>query len=100
MSANLDPQNDVSTTPFNPMVFLSRYQHITQQVFNKVDIKTLKNGRLASKSWQEVIDNQTILWKNHVGTRAFQLAVKTITLGWQRYLLPGSRDYFVEIHRV
>ena len=98
MYASLGPQNDVSTIDFNPMVFLSRYQHITQQVLDKVDIKTLKNGRLVSKSWQEVIDNQKILWKNHVGTRAFQLACENNHSRMAEILVKNSTRFSIDLN--
>ena len=74
MSPISKPQNEISIAPLNPMVFHSRFQHITENIFRKMDIKSLKNCRQVSKSWQECIDNQKILWKNEVGSKAFQVA--------------------------
>ena len=64
----------------NPMVFHQGFQHITEQIFEKMDEKNLKNCREVAKSWQNCIDNQNILWikmaKKNGGTKSFQLACK------------------------
>ena len=98
MSDNLEPPNDVYTTPFNPMVFLPRFQHITNQIFDKVDVKTLKNGRLVSKFWNEVIDNQPILWKDYVGTRAFQLACNNNHSRMVEMLVQNSTRFSIDLN--
>ena len=69
-------KNGISTTPLNPMVFHSRYKHITEKIFVKIDMKTLKNCREVAQSWKELVDNKTILWMDEVGTNAFKLACK------------------------
>ena len=74
MSECSKPKNDNSSMHLNPRVFLSRFQHITEKIFEKMDIKTLRNCRQVSTIWQEYIDNQNILWKNKTGTKAFKLA--------------------------
>ena len=70
----------MNVPPLNPMVFYPRFQHITEQIFEKLDSKSLKNCRKVSKSWQECIDNQNILWNQIVekegGNKTFQLACK------------------------
>ena len=70
----------MNVLPLNPMVFYPRFQHITEQIFEKLDSKSLKNCRKVSKSWQECIDNQNILWNKIVkkkgGNKTFQLACK------------------------
>ena len=80
MPAYSKPQNVISTTPLNPMVFYARFSHISEKIFENLDIKSLKNCRVVSKSWQECIDNRDILWikiaKNEDGNTAFQLACK------------------------
>ena len=62
----------------NPMEFHLRFQHITEQIFEKLDKESLKNCREVSKSWQNFIDNRNILWikliKKEEGNKAFQLA--------------------------
>ena len=54
--------NDFVTTPVNPMVFYKGFQHISEYIFDILDIKSLQNCRRVSKSWQDCIDNQNILW--------------------------------------
>ena len=65
-------------SPLNPMVFHLRFSHITEQIFENLDSKSLKNCREVSKSWQICIDNRNILWnkmvKKNSGNKAFQLA--------------------------
>ena len=64
----------------NPMVFYEAFQHITESIFEKLDAKSLKDCRKVSKSWQNCIDEQNILWKkisNVIGGKnAFRLACK------------------------
>ena len=47
----------------NPLIFHSRFQHITEQIFDHLDKKSLKRCRTVAKSWQNCIDNRNILWK-------------------------------------
>ena len=63
MAAHSKQQNNVSTTPLNPMVFYARFQHISENILENLDIRSLENCREVSKSWQCCIDNQSILWK-------------------------------------
>ena len=74
MPAYSKPQIDSSSTSLNPMVFHARFLHIAEDIIKKMDIKTLKNCRQVSKSLQEFINIQNILWKNKTGTKAFRLA--------------------------
>ena len=64
----------------NPMVFYPRFPHISEQIFDHLDIKSLENCREVSKSWQNSIDNRNLLWnkiiKDAGGNKAFQLACK------------------------
>ena len=46
----------------NPLIFHQRFQHVTEQTIAKLDKKSLKTLREVSKSWQEYIDNKSILW--------------------------------------
>ena len=63
MPAYSKPKNDISTH-LNPMVFHPRFRHVSEKILKKMDMKTFKNCRQVSKSWQEFIDNQNILWMN------------------------------------
>ena len=74
MSASSKPQENILITPLNLMVFHPRYQHITEAILKKMDRNTIKNCRQVSKFWLDYIDNQKILWKNEVGSKAFHLA--------------------------
>ena len=76
MPAFSKPKNDIPTTTLNPMVFQSRFPHIIENIFVKMDIDNLKKCRQVSKSWKEFIDNMKILWIGEVGTKSFLLACK------------------------
>ena len=56
----------LDATPLNPMVFYSRFQHITEKIFKKSDKNSLKNFREVARIWQKSIDNQDILWNKIV----------------------------------
>ena len=45
----------------NPMNFYPRFQHVTEKIFQNLDMITLKNCRQVAKSWQNCIDIQNIL---------------------------------------
>ena len=60
MPAFSKPQKDISSRPLNPMVFKARFPHITEKIFEKIDMKTLKNCKEASTSWREFVDDQNI----------------------------------------
>ena len=66
--------------PLNPWSFHPRFQHITEQIFAKVDKKSLGSCREVSKLWQSYTDDQNILWNKIVdeqgGNAAFQIACK------------------------
>ena len=70
----------INLLPLNPMLFHSRYPHITEKIFENLDKESLKSTRLVSKSWQNCIDNQNILWykilENEDAEEAFQLVCK------------------------
>ena len=55
----------VSTTSLNPMAFYWEFQHISEEIFEKLDVMSLQYCRQVSKSWQDCIDNQEILWINY-----------------------------------
>ena len=56
-------KNNMDMPILNPMVFLPRFQHITEQIFNQMNKDSLKGCRVLSKSWQKYIDNHNFLWK-------------------------------------
>ena len=57
------------TSTLNPMKFHPRFQHISEQTFEKLDNQSLKNCREVATSWQNCIDTQNILWKKIVKTK-------------------------------
>ena len=85
-------------TTLNPMVFNSRFQHITEKIFKNLDIKTLKNTRLVSKSWQEYMDNQKVLWKNVNGTKVFQLACEKGHTRMAEILIQNSLKFNIDLN--
>ena len=64
----------------NPMAFYPGFPHVAEQIFKEMNKKSLKSCRLLSKSWQEHIDDHSLLWKkimeNEDPNRAFQSACK------------------------
>ena len=46
----------------NPLAFYPRFIPISQQIFEQLDKKSLRNCREASKLWQECIDYKILLW--------------------------------------
>ena len=39
-----------------------RIPHIFQQIFEQLDVKSLKNSREVKKSWQKSIDSKNFTW--------------------------------------
>ena len=102
MPAHSKPQNVISTTPLNPMVFYARFSHISEKIFENLDIKSLKNCRVVSKSWQECIDNRDILWikiaKKEDGNMAFQLACKKGHSKIAKVLIQKSAELNIDLN--
>ena len=102
MPAYSKPQNVISTAPLNPMVFYARFSHISEKIFENLDIKSLKNCRVVSKSWQECIDNRDILWikiaKNEDGNMAFQLACKKGHSKVAKVLIQKSAELNIDLN--
>ena len=46
----------------NPMIFYPRFPHITEQIFQQLDNKTLGNCRETSKSWMTCINDNNLSW--------------------------------------
>ena len=55
----------------NPMVFYQGFQHITEQIFEKMEIKSLQSCREVTTTWQICIDDRNILWNKLVKRRNF-----------------------------
>ena len=63
-SARLDLKNSNQTISF-PFVIANEYTpHIAQKIFDYLDREALVKGRIVSKSWKELIDYKTCLWKD------------------------------------
>ena len=96
------PQNNIDTTPLNPMVFHSRFPDIFEKVFENLSIKDLKNSREVSKSWMQGIDNQNILWhkvaENEDSKKFFQLACKKGHLKMVMVLIQKSVKYKIDLN--
>ena len=64
----------------NPMIFYQGFPHITEQILEKLDEKSLQNSREVSKTMKYFIDHRSILWKKiakkNDGTESFILACK------------------------
>ena len=58
--------SNIEMPALNPMLFRQRFQHITEQVFEKLDKKSLRYCREVTKAWQNCIDDCNILWKKIV----------------------------------
>ena len=46
----------------DPLVFNQGFSHITEQIFEQLDKKTVTKCREVSKSWQEFIDQKNFSW--------------------------------------
>ena len=86
----------------NPMVFHQGFQHITEQIFEKIDKNSLKNCREIVKSWQNCIDNQHILWKKiakeNGGTKSFQIACKIGHIKMAKMLIQKATEFKIYVN--
>ena len=84
------------------MIFYPRFSHISEKVFENLDIKSLENCRVISKSWQGCIDNQNILWneiaKNENANKAFQSACKKGHLKIAKALIKKSTEFEIDFN--
>ena len=46
----------------NPLAFKQKFCHITEQIFEQLDIKSISNCREVSKSWRKCIDDKNQAW--------------------------------------
>ena len=87
-------------TPLNPMVFHARFQHISEGIFEKMDVKSLKNFRQVSKLWQECIDD--ILWNKIIkiedSNKAFQWACENGLPKMAKVLIQKSKEFKVDVN--
>ena len=54
---DLDNNESVSSSPFGDFLNNPGLQHLTENIFRKLDIKNLKNCRLINKSCEEILTN-------------------------------------------
>ena len=84
----------------NPMVFHQGFPHITEQIFEKMDNKSLKNCREVDKTFQKCIDNQNILWnkiaKKLGGNKTFQLACKNGHLKMAKMFIEKPKEFKID----
>ena len=64
----------------------------------KMNINILKNSRQVSIFWREFVDNQKILWKNKVGSKAFQLACKYCHSKLAKILIQNSESFNIDLN--
>ena len=46
----------------NPMAFYPGFPHIAEEIIKQMGKESIRKCRLLSKSWEEYIDNQDLLW--------------------------------------
>ena len=92
----------METSNLNPMVFLPRFSHIVEKIFNLLDIKSVKSFRKVAKPWQEYIDDKNFLWKKIAniigGNKAFQLACKNGHLKMVNMLMQNLSKFDIELN--
>ena len=87
----------------NPLVFHQVFPHITEQIFEKMNDKSLKNCREVAKSWQISIDNRNILWnkiakKNDNKTKTFQLACENGHFKMANMLIKKAKEFKIDVN--
>ena len=86
----------------NPMVFYTRFPHIAKNILKKMNKKTLRNCRLLSKSWQEYIDNENLLWNKFLGNKdankAFKFAIKQAHFKMTEFLILKSAQFNIDLN--
>ena len=55
-------KNSKEVSYLNPLVFKPGMPHITDQIIEQLDNKTIKNCKQVSKSWHKNIDNYKLSW--------------------------------------
>ena len=86
----------------NPMVFHPRFPHITEEIFEKLVEKSLKNCREVAKLWQNCIDEWNILWNKiatkNGGNKTFQLACKNGHTKMAQMLIQKSLELNIDLN--
>ena len=93
--------NENSTT-LDPMVFYARFPHISEKIFEKLNINSLKKCREVSKSWEESIDNKNIIWKRVVKNKdinkIFQSACNEDHVKLAKMLVENPAKYNIDLN--
>ena len=84
----------------NPMFFYTAFQHITEQIFVKLDDQSLKNCRTVAKSWQKCIDNRnillTVIVEKNGGNKTLQLACQKFNTKIVQILIQKPADFDID----
>ena len=103
----MEGQKNVEETPLNqpalnPMIFHQGFPHITEQILEKMDEKSLQNCRKVSKTFQNCVDHRNILWKKiaqkNGGTKSFILACKKRQFKIAEMLIKKTTEFNVNKH--
>ena len=78
--------------PLNPLTFSPRFLHISEQIFEQLDNKSLAHCREVAKSWQECIDIKKLSW-NRIITLPRILAKE------DTYLQVAAKHGHIEVYK-
>ena len=70
-------RNTMEPLILDPISFYPRFSHITGDIFNQMDKKSISQGKEVSKSWQGIIDNKKIPWIKIINIPALLLNGET-----------------------
>ena len=103
MDRNLETKNkEMKLSPLNPMLLCPRFAHITEKSFNKLDLDSLKNCREVSRSWENYIDDQNILWnkilENQDTNKTLQLACKNDHIKMVKTIIQKSNELSIDLN--
>ena len=94
-------------------VLITRFPHISQQIFEQLDKKTLGKSREVKKSWKEYVDEKDLQWIQivniptilkhgntylHVAARTGQSAVFEIILDSEEIKNPRNKEHETPFH--
>ena len=91
-----------TTATLNPIKFHPRFSHIADQIFKKLDKKSLGNCKDVVRYWLNLIDNHKVLWmkivKKEEGNEAFQFACKTGHIKMVQMLIKRSARFKIDLN--
>ena len=85
-------RNDMELLFVIPLSFSPRFLHISEQIFEQLDNKSLANCREVAKSWQECIDIKKLSW-NRIITLPRILAIE------DTYLQVAAKHGQIEVYK-